>query len=217
MAVKADAAGTIAVGDLIVNRLGYGAMRLPGKGIWGDPPDPEAARAVLRRVVELGINFIDTAWSYGPGTSERLIGETLDVSQDWLGVATKTGLQRPGPDSWEPDGRPEQLRRDVEESLQYSLGDRRSEPVLEYCEAEGTPFMPRYPLDAGALARPGGPLDEVAAKHRATPGQVALAWLLHRSPVMLSIPGTSSIAHLEENVAAAALELDDDDLASLSD
>ena len=276
----ARAAGELALGDLTLSRLGFGAMRITGPGIWGDPPDQDAARALLHRVVELGVDFIDTAHAYGPETSERLIGEALDVSRDELVVATKSGLQRPGPGRWEPDGRPETIRRECERSLEllrtdridllqlhrpdpnvpfeesvgafkelqnegkvrlvglsnvnveqldrarelveivsvqnkYSVGDRTNEPVLERCEELGIAFLPWYPLDAGALARPGGPLDEVAAKHEATPGQVALAWLLARSPVMLPIPGTSSVGHLEENVAAASLRLDDEDLAAL--
>lgn len=277
----AAAAGELTLGgDLSVNRLGFGAMRITGEGIWGDPPDPDGARALLRRVVELGVNFVDTAHSYGPETSERLLGEALDLSRDGVAVATKSGQQRPAPDRWEPDGRPETIRRECERSLEllrvdridlfqlhrpdpevpfeesvgafrelreegkvrhvglsnvsveqldaareiveiasvqtkYSLGDRRHEPVLERCEELGIAFLPWYPLDAGKLARPAGPLDAVAAKHGAKPGQVALAWLLARSRVMLPIPGTSSREHLEENVAAAGLRLDEDDLAAL--
>ena len=274
----AAAAGTIDVGgDLTVNRLGFGAMRITGRGIWGDPPDPEAARALLRHAVELGVNFLDTAHSYGPETSERLIGEALDLSRDGVVVATKSGQQRPGPDRWEPDGRPETIRRECERSLEllrtdridlfqlhrpdpgvpfeesvgalkelraegkvrhiglsnvtvdqlerarglveivsvqnrYSFADRSHEPVLARCEELGIAFLPWRPLEGRSAA-----LDEVAAKHGATSGQVALAWLLARSPVMLPIPGTSSRAHLEENVGAAALHLDDDDLGRLSE
>jgi aryl-alcohol dehydrogenase-like predicted oxidoreductase len=276
----AAAAGRIRVGEFTVNRIGFGAMRITGSGIWGDPPDQDAARALLHRVVELGVDLVDTAHSYGPETSERLIGEALDVSRDDLVVATKSGYRRPGADRWVADGRPETIRADCERSLRllrvdridlfqlhtpdpkvpfeesvgafkelrdegkvrhvglsnvsvseldrareiveivsvqnrYSLGDRTHEPVLERCEELGIAFLPWYPLDAGKLARPGGPLDDVAAKHDATPGQVALAWLLARSPAMVPIPGTSSREHLEENVAAAALRLDAEDLAAL--
>jgi pyridoxine 4-dehydrogenase len=279
-APTARAAGELTLGDLTVSRLGFGAMRITGRGIWGDPPDPDAARALLHHVVELDVDFIDTTHAYGPETSERLIGEALDVSSGDVVVATKSGLQRPGANRWEPDGRPETIRGECERSLtllrtdridllqlhrpdpkvpleesvgafkelrdegkvrhvglsnvsvdqlerarelveivsvqnKYSLGDRTNEPVLERCEELGIAFLPWYPLDAGALARPGGPLDEVAARHKATPGQIALAWLLARSPVMLPIPGTSSREHLEENVAAAAIRLDDEDLAAL--
>ena len=280
---NAAAAGTFALGgDLKVNRLGYGAMRITGEGIWGEPEDPEAAKAVLRRAVELGINLIDTADSYGPDVSERLIGETLAPYPDDLVIATKAGLVRPGPGDWRPNGRPGHIREAIEGSLRrlkletvdlyqlhridpqvpveeslgtmaelrdegkvrhvglsevsvdelrqaqeivpissvqnrYNLTDRGSEAVLEASEADGIAFIPWFPLASGDLSRPGGPVDEIASNHDATPGQIALAWLLRRSPVMLPIPGTSSVEHLEENVAAASIELTEDEYAELSE
>ena len=275
----AAAAGTIALGDLTVNRMGFGAMRLTGKGIWGPPRDrPEAIR-VLRRAVELGVNFIDTADSYGPGVAEELIAEALHPYPDGLVIATKGGLERPGPDQWVPNGRPEYLRRQLEGSLRrlrldridlwqlhridpkvpadeqfeamrafqreglvrhlglseasttdmdrarrivpivsvqnrYNVTDRRWEAEVSYCEREGLAFIPWFPLSAGALDE-AGPLATVARRHGATVYQIALAWLLARSPAMLVIPGTSSVRHLEENVAAAEIHLDQEDLAAL--
>jgi len=259
-------------GELEINRLGYGAMRITGKGVWGEPADREAAKKVLQRAVELGVNFIDTADSYGPAVSERLIGEALAPYAKGTIVATKAGLTRQGPDKWLPVGRPEYLvqqaelslrwlKKDtldlwqlhridpkvpVEESLgaivklkdagkirfiglsevsvdeikqarkvteivsvqnEYNITNRKSEKVLEYCEKEGIAFIPWFPVAAGKLAQPGGKLDELAKKHDATVSQLSLAWLLHRSPVMLPIPGTSSIEHLEENVKAADVTL----------
>jgi pyridoxine 4-dehydrogenase len=278
---NAAAAGTFDIGgDLRVNRLGFGAMRITGKGIWGEPENPEEARAVLKRAVELGINLIDTADSYGPHVSERLIGETLHPYPEYLVIATKGGLLRDGPGQWRRDARPEHLREACEGSLKrlkldhidlyqlhridprvpaeeplgalaelreegkirhiglsevsveqiqraqqivpivsvqnrYNLTDRDSEDVLDFCEREGIGFIPWFPLATGDLARPGGPLDEIATCYGASAGQVALAWLLWRSPVMLPIPGTSSVEHLVENVAAASLELDEEEFAAL--
>jgi len=280
MAVKnvdASAAGTFMLGgDLPVHRIGFGAMRITGKGIWGPPEDRGEAIRVLRRALELGVNLVDTADSYGPYVSEELIAEALHPYPEGLVIATKAGLERPGPDQWTPNGRPEHLRRAIDGSLRrlkveridlyqlhridpevpadeqlgtladlqregkfrhfglsettveeiemarrvlsvvsvqnrYNLQDRAQwEDVVDHCEAEGIAFIPWFPLAAGPLAREGGPVDRIARRLGATPGQVALAWLLRRSPVMLPIPGTSKVAHLEENVAAAALELDDE-------
>jgi len=278
--LQAARAGTIELGERSVNRLGFGAMRITGRGIWGEPRDPDEARRVLQRAVELGVELIDTAHSYGPEVSERLIGEALHPYPDELVIATKSGLRRSGPDAWESDARPETIRRDVERSLtllrterldllqlhrvdpnvpieeslgtmvelraegkvdmigvsnvsvgeleraravtdivsvqnRYSLGDRGSESVLEVCEREGIAFMPWFPLGAGSLTQARA-LEEVAAAHEATAAQVAIAWLLQRSPAMLPIPGTSSVAHLEENVAAAGLELSDAEFERLA-
>jgi pyridoxine 4-dehydrogenase len=274
---SAAAAGELTLGDLTIRRLGFGAMRITGEGIWGEPDDPSAARALLRRVVELGVNMIDTADSYGPEVSERLIREALHPYPDDVVIATKGGLLRDGPGKWRPDCRPEHLKEACEASLRrlrldtidlyqlhtpdpevpfeesvgalselrdegkvrnvglsnvgrshlatareivpivsiqnrYSLTSRDSEQVLEACESEGIGFIPWFPLDTGSLADADG-LEEVAKSHSAKSGQVALAWLLQHSPVMVPIPGTSSIAHLEENVAAAQLKLSDDELA----
>ena len=261
-------------GELEVNRLGYGAMRITGKGIWGEPNDRENAKKVLQRAVELGVNFIDTADSYGPAVSEPLIGEALAPYSKGTVIATKAGLTRQGPDRWLPVGRPEYLTQQVEMSLrwlkrerldlwqlhridakvpvedslgaikklqtagkirfvglsevtveqieqarkvidivsvqnEYNLTNRKSEAVLEYCERENIAFIPWFPVASGKLAAPGGKLDELAKKHDATVSQLSLAWLLHRSPVMLPIPGTSSVEHLEENVKAADVTLSD--------
>lgn len=267
-------------GALEVKRLGFGAMRITGKGIWGPPDDPEEAKRLLRRVVELGIDLIDTADSYGPEVSENLIAEELHPYPDGLVIATKGGLRRSGPGRWPADARPERLRECCEASLRrlrldridlyqlhtvdskvpyqesvgalkelqdegkirhvgisnvsveeleqarsivevvtvqnrYNLEDRRSEDVLDACEAAGIGFIPWFPLATGDLARSGGPLDRIARDHDATPAQIALAWLLARSQVMLPIPGTASLEHLEENVAAAQIELSPDELSEI--
>jgi pyridoxine 4-dehydrogenase len=267
-------------GDLEVHRLGFGAMRITGEGIWGPPDDPEEAKRLLRRVLDLGIDLIDTADSYGPEVSENLIAESLHPYPDGLVIATKGGLRRTGPGQWPRDGRPEHLKEACEASLRrlkldridlyqlhspdpkvpyedsvgalkelqeegkirhvgisnvsveeleqargivevvtvqnrFNLEDRASEDVLEACEKSGIGFIPWFPLATGRLAEPGGPLDRIAKARDATPGQIALAWLLARSPVMLPIPGTSSIEHLEENVAAAELELSADEVAAV--
>ena len=271
----ASLSGTFTIGeDLTVNRLGFGAMRITGDGIWGEPKNEKDAKAVLRRAVELGVNFIDTADSYGPEVSERLIGETLAPYADGLVIGTKGGLLRTGPNQWPVHGHPEYIRQCIEMSLRrlktnqidlwqlhridpnvpveetlgpvkeaqdagkirhvglsevsvadierasktvkittvqnlYNLGNRQSEEVLNYCEAHNIGFIPWFPVGGGDLARPGGPLDNAAKRHGATVSQLALAWLLHRSPVMLPIPGTSSVAHVEENIAAASVKLSD--------
>ena len=279
----AQASGTFALGgDLPVVRLGYGTMQLTGDGVWGDPKDADEAVRVLRRAVELGVTFIDTADSYGPVVAEQLITKALHPYADDLVIATKAGLTRPGPGDWRPVGRPEYLRQQVELSLRnlgleridlyqlhridpqvpladqvgalkelqdegkirhiglsevsveelqeaqksativsvqnlFNLSDRSAEPLLDHAEAEGIAFIPWFPLATGQLSRPGGPLDALAEEHGATPSQLALAWLLRRSPVMLPIPGTSTVAHLEDNVAAASLQLSDDEFARLTD
>jgi aryl-alcohol dehydrogenase-like predicted oxidoreductase len=281
-ATGAAASGTFEIGgDLPVHRLGYGAMQITGPGVWGPPADPSEAIRVLRRAVELGVNFIDTADSYGPYVSEELIAEALHPYPKGLVIATKGGLTRGGPGVWTPVGRPAYLRQEVEMSLRrlkleridlyqlhridpdtpveeslgelralqqegkirhigvsevsvdelvqaraivdvvtvqnrFNLADRAAEPVLEYAEREGLGFIPWFPVATGRLARPGGPLDAAAKAHGATPGQLALAWLLRRSPVMLPIPGTKSVEHLEENVAAAELELTDEEVETLT-
>lgn len=267
-------------GDLSVHRLGFGAMRITGDGIWGEPRDPAEAIRVLRRTLELGIDFIDTADSYGPEVSERLIAEALYPYPAGLVIATKAGLRRPGPNQWVEDGRPEYLRGQVESSLRrlrleridllqlhridpkvpladqlgaltrlqeegkirhlglsevtvaqieearrladivtvqnlYNLGNRKSEDVLEYSESKGIGFIPWFPLATGDLAQAGGPLARAAERLHAKPSQLALAWLLRRSPVMLPIPGTSSVKHLEENTAAALVELDEEAIQEL--
>ena len=274
----ARAAGTFEIAEMTVNRLGFGAMRITGKGVWGDPPDRESAHGVLRRAVELGVNLIDTADSYGPAVSEELIAEALYPYPDDLVIATKGGLERSGPGQWHRNGHPDHLREACEGSLRrlrveridlyqlhapdpnvpvaeslgelnalqnegkirhigvsnfdvdqlaqarelstvvsvqnrYSVSDRGSEDVLDICERDGLGFIPWFPLGAGAIEH--GPLEDVASRHGASRMQIALAWLLRRSPAMLPIPGTSSLEHLEENVAAASIELTDTDMAAL--
>lgn len=278
--MNARNAGTVSLSPLTVNRLGYGAMRLTGPGIWGEPNDPGEARRVLRRAVELGVNFIDTAYAYGPEVNERLIAEALHPYPDDLVIATKSGQQRGGPDDWFPDGRPATLRRELERSLsllrldridlfqlhrpdpavpidesvgelttlqsegkvrligisnvdaeqlrraqsvaeissvqnRYSVFERESDDVVDLCSERGIVFIPWFPLGSGSLAK-SKRLNDVASKVGATPMQVALAWLLERAPNVLPIPGTASVAHLEENVAAASLSLDPETFALLS-
>jgi len=268
-------------GDLEVRRLGFGAMRITGDGIWGPPDDPDECKRVLRRVVELGVNLIDTADSYGPEVSENLIAEALHPYPEGLVIATKGGLRRTGPGQWPRDAHPDRLRECCEGSLRrlkldridlyqlhapdpkvpledslgalkelqdegkirhigvsnvsvaqleraralvdvvtvqnrYNLVDRATEDTLDVCESAGIGFIPWFPLAVGDLARPGGPLDESARAHDATPGQLAIAWLLARSPVMLPIPGTASVEHLEQNVAAGELELEPQELERLA-
>jgi aryl-alcohol dehydrogenase-like predicted oxidoreductase len=267
-------------GDLEVNRLGFGAMRIVGDGVWGEPKDAENSKRVLKRAVELGVNFIDTADAYGPDVSERLIGEALAPYPKELVIATKAGLTRQGPGKWQPLGRPDYLIQQVEMSLRllqketiqlwqlhridpttpveeslgaikdlqkqgkiqhiglsevkvpeieqarkvveivsvqnkYNLSDRAHEDVLEYCQKHNIAFIPWFPVAAGKLAQPGGALDAAAKKHGATVSQLSLAWLLHHSPVILPIPGTSSIEHLEENVKAAEVTLSDAEWAEI--
>jgi aryl-alcohol dehydrogenase-like predicted oxidoreductase len=268
-------------GDLAVNRLGFGAMRLTGKGVWGPPDDPDECIRVLQRAVDLGVNFIDTADSYGPFVSERLIRKALHPYPEGLVIATKAGLLRTGPDEWPVLGYPAYLRQECEMSLRrlrvdtidlfqlhriddkfpaedqigelvklqqegkirhiglsevnvdqleaakktativsvqnmYNLSMRAAEPLLDKVTAEGVAFIPWFPLAAGPLAAADGPLQRIANDHHASPSQLALAWLLKRSPVMLPIPGTSKVAHLEENVAAAEIELSDEEFDTLS-
>jgi len=278
--IHAAASGTFRIGgDLEVNRLGFGAMRITGKGIWGDPADPQAARRTLEKLPALGVNLIDTADSYGPFVSEDLIREVLHPYKGMV-IATKGGLTRHGPDIWAPVGRPEYLRQCVLMSLRrlgvdridlwqlhridakvprdeqfgvirdmqneglirhvglsevnveeiqaatkffkvvtvqnlYNLGNRQSEAVLDYCTEQGIGFIPWFPLAAGELAKEGSVLSSIAKKLDATDGQVALAWLLKRSPVMLPIPGTGSAGHLEENIKGASLELSQEDFEAL--
>jgi pyridoxine 4-dehydrogenase len=280
--ISAAQSGTLTIGDLTVNRLGFGAMRLTGPGIWGEPKDPAECAAVLRRAVDLGVNFIDTADSYGPSVSEQLIADTLYPYPKGLVIATKGGLTRQGPDQWAPVGRPEYLRQQLEMSLRrlrveridlyqlhridprvpaaeslgalkdmqnqgkirhiglsevtpdeaeqasrtveivsvqnrYNLSDRGSEPALDFCARRRLGFIPWFPVAAGKLAQPGGVLDDAAKRHGATVAQISIAWLLHRSPVMLPIPGTSSVRHLEENVASAALKLAPEEWQAIED
>jgi len=279
--LDAALAGTFAIGgDLTVNRLGFGAMRITGKGIWGPPADIEQARATLRRLPELNVNFIDTAESYGPYVSENLIGEVLAPYGKGSVIATKSGLTRSGPDIWEQVGRPEFLRQGVATSLgrlklevidlwqlhridakvpraeqfgaiadmqkqglirhvglsevsvddikeaqkyfkvttvqnMYNLVSRKAEAVLEYCEANGIGFIPWRPIDGGNLESSSAAFKAIMDKHEASASQIALAWMLKRSPVMLPIPGTGKVSHLEDNVAAAAIQLSDADFATL--
>ena len=277
-------AGTVTLGDLTVNRMGYGAMRITGQGVWGPPADRAEARRVLQRAVELGVSFIDTADSYGPNVSEEIIAEALHPYADGVVIATKAGFERTGPDKWITNGRPDYLRAQLDGSLRrlkldridlwqlhridtkvpedeqfgaiadfvregkvrhvglsevsveqierarrvvpivsvqnrYNVTDREWEREVEYCEREGIAFIPWYPLGAGKLGHKAAELRErlerVAVRHGATPMQAALAWLFARSPVMLNIPGTSKVKHLEENVAAAALSLTEEDMAAL--
>jgi pyridoxine 4-dehydrogenase len=268
-------------GDLPVVRLGYGTMQLPGEGVWGQPKDTDNALAVLRRAVEIGVTFFDTADSYGPEVAEDLLREALHPYADDVVIATKAGLTRQGPGRWTPVGRPAYLRQQAELSLRrlgleridlfqlhridpavpvedqvgelkalqdegkvrhiglsevsieqlqeaqktativsvqnlFNLADRDAEPLLDHCTAEGIGFIPWFPLATGELSKEDGPLAEAAKRHDATPSQLALAWLLKRSPVMLPIPGTSSIDHLESNTAAASIELTDDEFEALT-
>ncbi|HJZ35028.1 MAG TPA: aldo/keto reductase [Solirubrobacterales bacterium] len=278
----AGASGTFKLGgDLEVNRLGYGTMQLTGDGVWGEPDDRDEAIAVLKRAVDAGVNFIDTADSYGPEVAERLIFEALHPYSDDLVIATKAGLTRPGPGDWKPVGRPAYLRQQCELSLRrmgletidlfqlhridpevpiadqvgelaelqkegkvrhiglsevdvsqleeaqktakiasvqnlFNLTNRDAEPLLEYSEKNDIGFIPWFPLATGKLVEEGGPLAEIAADTGAEPSQLALAWLLKRSPVMLPIPGTSSVAHLDQNLGAAELELTDDQFEALN-
>jgi pyridoxine 4-dehydrogenase len=278
----ATASGTFTLGgDLTVHRLGFGAMQLTGPGVWGPPRDHDEAIRVLRRAVELGVDLIDTADSYGPHVAEELIHEALHPYSAGLVIATKAGLVRPGPGRWEPLGRPAYLRQECHMSLRrlgleridllqlhridpqvaledqigelrdlqreglirhiglsevgveeieaarriapiagvqnrYNLADREHEAVLDHCGREGLALIPWFPLATGRLATPGGPLESIARELGATAAQLALAWLLHRSPVMLPIPGTASVAHLEENAAAATLRLSPDQVDQLS-
>jgi pyridoxine 4-dehydrogenase len=269
----------IRLGDVTVNRLGFGAMRLLGPDVWGPPKDRAAAHRVLRRAVELGVNFIDTAESYGPQHDEILIAEALHPYPTDLVIATKGGLARPGPKRWDADGRPQKLRSDLEGSLKrlkleridlyqlhtidpkvpledsvgvladmrragrirhiglsnvsvreleqarkiapivsvqnrYNIGDRKSEDVLQHCEGLGIAFIPWYPLGAGSALKI-SKINTFARNRNATPAQIVIAWLLAKSPCMLPIPGTGSVAHLQENIAAAALKLDSAELAAL--
>ncbi|WBQ02794.1 aldo/keto reductase [Kribbella sp. CA-293567] len=279
----AAASGEFTIGgDLTVRRLGYGTMQLPGPGVWGDSRDPGEAVRVLRRAVELGVNFIDTADAYGPFTADLLLKKALHPYADDLVIATKAGFTRQGPGAWSPVGRPAYLRQAVELSLRhlgleridllqlhridpevpvadqvgelaalqsegkirhiglsqvsvgeieeaaktativsvqnlYNLSQRNDEDVLAYAEQQNLAFIPWFPLATGELAKPGGPLDAIAKEHEAGPSQLALAWLLKRSPNILPIPGTSSVGHLEDNVAAAKLELTDDEFTRLTD
>jgi pyridoxine 4-dehydrogenase len=277
-----EESGTFSIGgDLPVHRLGYGVMQLPGPGVWGPPRDHDEALRVLRRAVELGVDLIDTADSYGPFIADHLIRQALHPYPEGLVIATKVGFTRQGPNRWVPVGRPEYLRQQVELNLRhlglerldllqlhridpnvpaddqlgeladlqregkirhiglsevtveqiedartvapivsvqnrYNLADRAASDVLDHCEREGIAFIPWFPLGTGELAGPGSPVATIAAEKDVTPSQLALAWLLHRSPVILPIPGTSSVAHLEENVAASGVHLTDDEMRALT-
>ncbi len=279
--MNAAASGTFSLGgDLTVNRLGFGAMRIVGEGVWGEPKDAEQSKRVVRKAVELGVNFIDTADAYGPDVSERLIAEALAPYAKGVVIATKGGLTRQGPGKWLPVGRPEYLQQQVEMSLRilkleridlwqlhridpkvpveeslgviaemqkqgkirhvglsevkpheidqarevvevvsvqnkYNIGDRAHDDVVDYCTKNNIAFIPWFPVAAGKLAQPGGPLDAAAKKHGVTVGQLSLAWLLQRSPVILPIPGTSSVDHLEENIAAGDVKLEPADWAEI--
>jgi aryl-alcohol dehydrogenase-like predicted oxidoreductase len=267
-------------GDLPVHRLGFGAMRITGKGVWGPPKDHDESLAVLRRAIELGVNLIDTAESYGPHVSEELIAEALYPYPEGVVIATKGGFDRSGPEQWTVNGRPERLREELEGSLRrlrleridlwqlhridpnvpeedqfeairefqregkirhaglsevtveqierarkffdvvsvqnrYNLADREWENVLDYCDRENIGFIPWYPLQTGKLVKDGGPLTRIAARHHAAPSQIALAWLLKRSKVMLPIPGTSKVKHLEENIGGAGIELTEEEFAAI--
>ncbi|TDU87224.1 aryl-alcohol dehydrogenase-like predicted oxidoreductase [Kribbella voronezhensis] len=278
----AAASGEFTIGgDLTVRRLGYGTMQLTGDGVWGDPRDPDEAVRVLRRAVELGVNFIDTADAYGPFTADLLLKKALHPYADDLVIATKAGFARTGPGGWEPIGRPAYLRQQVELSLRhlgleridllqlhridpevpladqigelatlqqegkirhiglsqvsiaqieeaagtapivsvqnlYNLSQRDDEDLVEYAEKNGLGFIPWFPLATGELAKAGGPLAKIAESHHASPSQLALAWLLKRSPVMLPIPGTSSVAHVEDNIDAAKVELTQEEFDQLT-
>lgn len=279
---NAASSGVFKIGsDLPVHRLGFGAMRITGAGIWGEPKDPAEARRVLKTALDLGVNLIDTADSYGPEVSERLIAEALHPYQAGLVIATKGGLTRSGPEQWAPVGRPEYLRQCVEMSLRrlkvdcidlyqlhridakvpvaeslgalkdlqkagkirhiglsevsvaeieqakktvaivsvqnlYDVGNRQSEEVLDYCARHNIGFIPWFPLAGGEMTRPGGPLAEAARRHGATVSQLCLAWLLHRSPVILPIPGTGSVEHLKENIGAVSVKLTDAEWAEIA-
>jgi pyridoxine 4-dehydrogenase len=279
--LPAHASGTFDLAGKTIHRLGFGAMRLTGKGIWGPPEDRAECVRVVRRAVELGVDFIDTADSYGPYVSEEILREALEPIPDSVLIATKAGFTRSGPDVWAAVGRPEYLRQECEMSLRrlgveridllqlhridpqvafedqigvfkdlqdegkiaafglsevsvdeieraraivevvsvqnlYNLTNRQSEEVLDHCTDQGIAFIPWFPIAAGKLAEPGGPVDDVVKATGATASQIALAWLLARSPVMLPIPGTSKVAHLEDNVAAAGVTLTDDQVAELT-
>jgi len=281
VSITAAAAGTIGIGgDLTVNRLGYGAMRITGDGIWGEPKDRDEAKRVLKRLPDVGVNFIDTADAYGPEESENLIAEALHPYPEGLVIATKGGFTRQGPNKWAIVGRPEYLRQCVEMSLRrlklerielyqlhridpqvpvevslgelkkmqqegkirhiglsevsvqeieraqrtvsivsvqnkYNIADRTHEGVLKFCEKQGIGFIPWFPMEQGKLNKPGSVLEQAAKAHKVTTAQLAIAWLLHHSPVILPIPGTSSVKHLEENVAAAEIKLSDTEWQAL--